>query len=192
MRWDMARRFGYMRVSTERQDEELQRHELRQAGVRDEDLFVEVYTGYSGRDERPQLDRILTEAVQGDSVVVWALDRLGRSVLHLHEIAESLRTRGVTIVAIKQGIDTGTMAGRMAYGIIGSLAEFEREMLRERVKAGMAAAKRAGRHVGRPRKLTRARLDEARRMLSEGRSFRQVAHIFDVAPSTLHEALRRS
>jgi len=116
-----------------------------------------------------------------DVVVVWALDRLARSLKQLLSIAEECRAMGVDLVSLKQNVDTTLPAGRLTFQVLGALAEFEREMLRERVKAGMAQARRSGKHVGRPARRT-FHTDEIGRMRllrSQGMSIRKLAMEFD-------------
>lgn len=183
------RTFGYARVSTPDQELRLQVDALIAAGVRREDIFVDQGSGATA--QRPGLDAMLAELRAGDVVVTWRLDRLGRSVLNLAELMERLRSRDVNVRSLTDGIDTGTSMGRLLYGLMSSLAEFERETIRERVTAGMAAAKRAGIHVGRRPSLTGEQTEEARRMLAEGKMAKQVARLLKTSESSLYRALRR-
>ena len=143
----MGRLLGYARVSTNDQDLALQLHALAGAGVEDSYLFTDVLTG--ARADRPGLTAMLTTAAAGDTIVMWRLDRLGRSVLHLADLAEQLRERGVGLRSLSDGVDTSTIGGRLLYGLLSVLAEFERETIKDRVRAGIAAARRAGVHCGR-------------------------------------------
>lgn len=143
-----GRRLGYVRVSDEDQTENLQLDALTAAGC------TAIYRdhGVSGaKAHRPGLDALLADLGSGDTIVVWKLDRLGRSTLHLFQILSELRERDVDFVSLTQGIDTTTAIGRMLYGQLAVFAEFEREQISDRTKAGMAAAKKRGVHVGRPR-----------------------------------------
>ena len=143
------RRLGYVRVSDEDQTENLQLDALNAAGC------TTLYRdhGISGAQaHRPGLDALLANLCPGDTLVVWKLDRLGRSTLHLFQILSELRQRDIDFVSLTQGIDTTTAIGRMLYGQLAVFAEFEREQISDRTKAGMAAAKKRGVHVGRPRK----------------------------------------
>lgn len=145
-----GRRLGYIRVSDEDQTEHLQLDALNAAGC------TAIYRdhGVSGaKTQRPGLDGLLSDLHPGDTLVVWKLDRLGRSTLHLLQILTELREREVDFVALTQGIDTTTAVGRMLYGQLAVFAEFEREQISDRTKAGMAAAKKRGVHVGRPKKI---------------------------------------
>jgi DNA invertase Pin-like site-specific DNA recombinase len=144
----------YVRVSTTEQDTEGQETELREYAER-RGWNYEVYRdkGQSGaKSDRPELTRLLADLRRRklDIVVVWALDRLARSLRQLLEIAEQCQSLGVDLVSLRQNIDTTLPAGRLTFQILGAVAEFEREMLRERVKAGMAQARRTGKRMGRP------------------------------------------
>lgn len=143
-----GRKIGYVRVSDADQSEDLQVDAL------EAESCDVIYTdhGVSGaRTARPALDQMLVDLKQGDTLTVWKLDRLGRSTIHLLQILSDLRDRGIHFHAITQGIDTSTAVGRMIYGQLAVFAEYERSLISERTKAGMAAAKARGVHVGRPR-----------------------------------------
>src|SRR5580700_10097893 len=181
-----AKRVGiYVRVSTNEQDTEGQETELR-AYVESRGWTHEVYRdkGQSGaKSVRPELTRLLGDLRKRklDIVVVWALDRLARSLRHLLEIAEQCQSLGVDLVSLRQNIDTTLPAGRLTFQILGAVAEFERELLRERVKAGMAQARRTGKHVGRPA-LRRFHVTDIERMQdlrSMGTSVRKLAKDFE-------------
>lgn len=183
----MGRLLGYARVSTDDQDLGLQLDALRVAGVADDDLFTDH--GISGaRADRPGLDKLLSVAVAGDTISVWRLDRLGRSVVHLATLAEDLRARGVGLRSLTDGVDTTTATGRLVYGLLSTLAEFERETIRERVKAGMQAAKKRGISVGRRKALTSAQVEHARALRAEGRSCADVAALLGVDRTTVWRA----
>ncbi|MDQ2106481.1 recombinase family protein [Azospirillum isscasi] len=185
----MGRLLGYARVSTDDQDMTLQLDALRAAGVADVDLFTDH--GVSGaQTARPGLDRLLSVAVAGDVITVWRLDRLGRSVVHLATLAEELRGRGVGLRSLTDGVDTSTATGRLVYGLLSTLAEFERETIRERVKAGMQAAKKRGVSVGRRKALTTAQAKHARALRAEGRSCAEVAALLGVDRTTVWRATR--
>lgn len=143
-----GRKIGYVRVSDKDQTEALQVDALKAAGC---DLIYGDH-GVSGAiSKRRGLDEVLSALEDGDTLVVWKLDRLGRSTIHLLQLLSDLRDRGVDFQAITQGIDTTTAVGRMLYGQLAVFAEYERTLISERTKAGMAAAKARGVHVGRPR-----------------------------------------
>ncbi|MCB1660852.1 MAG: recombinase family protein, partial [Pseudomonadales bacterium] len=158
-------KIGYVRVSDHEQTEALQLDALTREGC--EVIYGDH--GVSGAiTKRKGLDELLDALKPGDTLVVWKLDRLGRSTIHLLLLLDDLRKRGVDFVAVTQGIDTTTSIGRMLYGQLAVFAEFEREQIRERTRAGMAAAKRRGVHVGRPRKLNAAQIAHARALIADG------------------------
>ena len=144
---------GYMRVSTadERQSVDLQRDALVAAGVDERHLHQDRASG--AKDDRPGLKACLADLRHGDILIVWKLDRLGRSLSHLLTIITDLKNRGVAFRSITEQMDTTTPHGEFLFNVFGSLAQFERALIRERVNAGLAAAKRRGRIGGRPRSL---------------------------------------
>lgn len=181
-------KIGYARVSTDEQNLDLQRQALEADGCAyvHEDKASGVLNGRKG------LTDALARCHEGDVLVVWKLDRLGRSLLDLVGLVEDLKTRGVGLkVLTGQGaqVDTTRPEGRMIFGIMATLAEFERELIRERTKAGMAAAKRRGVKVGRPRKLTPYQLGQAVEMIGSGQSRADVAALLSVNVATLRRAL---
>ena len=150
-----TRRAGiYLRVSTNSQDTAMQESELLDWAER-RGWETKVYrdNGQSGaKESRPGLDALLADVRRRriDVVMVWSLDRLARSLKHLLTLAEEFHSRGVDLYSHKQAIDTASPSGRLTYQVLGAVAEFEREMLRERVRAGLAQAKRSGKKIGRP------------------------------------------
>ncbi len=176
---------GYARVSTDEQTTRLQRDALLAAGVKI--VFEDKESG--ALRSRPRLDRALAELRAGDTLVVWKLDRLGRSLRNLLEVAETLRERGVALRSLTEHIDTASAAGKMLYAVLGAVAQFERDVLRERTVAGMRAAKSRGEHIGRPPALTSSQIREARKMLERGESPSHVARVLRVGRSTLYRAI---
>lgn len=179
---------GYARVSTEEQNLDLQRQALEAAGC--EKIYEDH--GISGAAiERPGLANALAAAESGDVLVVWKLDRLGRSLPHLVEVINGLRDAGIGFRSLQEQIDTTSAGGRFYLHILAALAEFERELISERTKAGMAAARRRGKHIGRPRKLTAQQVTHARELIDSGTETRAaVAALFGVDVATLRRALR--
>jgi DNA invertase Pin-like site-specific DNA recombinase len=174
----------YVRVSTPEQDTGLQEAELLEYVERRGWSYV-VYPdqGQCGaKNDRPALTALLNDLRRrkADVVVVWALDRLARSLKHLLTIAEECRLLGVDLVSLRQNIDTTLPAGRLTFAVLGAVAEFEREMLRERVKAGMAQARRAGKRVGRPalRQFAPSEIETMRQLRLQGASVRKLATDF--------------
>ena len=150
-------KFGYARVSTQDQKLELQLDGLKSFGC--ETIFKEKMSGKN--KIRPELTKMIDRLRAGDVVVVWKLDRLGRSLKDLIELVASFREKGVEFVSLKDGIDTGTATGRFTFNIFASLAEFEREIIRERTMAGLEAARSRGKKGGRPRGLSKEALAKA-------------------------------
>ena len=182
-------KIGYARVSTDDQSLALQVDALLNAGC--DCIFRDE--GVSGTlARRPALDQLLATARDGDVIVVWRLDRLGRSLSHLIELTAVLRRRAVGLVSLCEAIDTGTSGGRLLFHIMGALAEFERALISERTRAGMMAAKGRGALLGRPRSLKPAQVDAAWRELSGGNStFAEVARRMRVSRPTLARAVKR-
>jgi DNA invertase Pin-like site-specific DNA recombinase len=182
---------GYARVSTEDQNLALQLDALRGAGC--EDIFQD--TGSGADDGRKGLSQALAALASGDVLVVWKLDRLGRSLASLVGLVEALQGRGAGLKVLTgagASLDTTKPEGRFILGVFAALAEFERELIRERTKAGMAAAKRRGRHVGRPRKLTTHKLDHARQLIADGKETKAgAAALLGVDPVTLRRHLQK-
>ncbi|WP_237183244.1 MULTISPECIES: recombinase family protein [Roseomonas] len=176
-------------MSTGDQDLALQVDALRAAGVTEENLFTDVVSG--ARADRPGLSALLAAASPGDTIVTWRLDRLGRSVLNLADLAEQLRARGIGIRSLSDGVDTSTVGGRLLYGLLSVLAEFERETIKDRVRAGMAAARRSGVHCGRRPTLKAEHVADARVRLAAGQTARSVARFLRVSEATLYRALAR-
>jgi DNA invertase Pin-like site-specific DNA recombinase len=182
-------KIGYARVSTDEQSLSLQLDALRAAGceVIHEDKASGVLNGRKG------LTAALERCAAGDVLVVWKLDRLGRSLLDLVSLVEDLKGRGIGLKVLTgegAAVDTTQPQGRMIFGILATLAEFERELIRERTKAGMQAARTRGVRVGRPLKLTEFQRREAASMLDAGKARADVAALLGVHVGTLRRALK--
>src|SRR5436305_6035039 len=157
-------KIGYVRVSKQEQNEEMQIDELKEAGC--EKWFVDKMTG--SKAERKGLDEALAYVRPGDTFVVWKLDRAGRSLKQLIELLKDLQGRGIEFVSLTEQIDTTTPGGKLIFHRMGALAEFERDLIRERTNAGLAAARARGRVGGRPRKLkTNGKVALARQMFGD-------------------------
>lgn len=146
----LMRQLGYTRVSTSNQDAQLQLDALLSVGVQKRDVFADVTSGSKTAIERPGMKRLLEYAEEGDTVVVWRVDRLGRSMIDVLNIVTPLRDRGVHVRSISDGIDPATSTGRLMLNMLATLAEYERELIIERVNAGIAAARQNGTRFGRP------------------------------------------
>lgn len=182
---------GYMRVSTDndRQSTDLQRDALLAAGVDARHLFQDYASG--ARDDRPGLAKALEYLQSGDVLVVWKLDRLGRSLPHLLSIVSSLKEKRVGFRSLTESMDTTTPSGEFLFQVFGALAQYERALTRERVIAGLAAAKRRGRRGGRPLAITGEKLDAILAALNGDMSKAAVCRNFEVKRTTLIETLAR-
>ncbi|WEE29317.1 recombinase family protein [Aeromonas hydrophila] len=182
---------GYMRVSTDndRQSTDLQRDALLAVGVDARYLFQDHASG--ARDDRLGLTKALEYLQPGDVLIVWKLDRLGRSLPHLLDIVNSLKSKEIGFRSLTENMDTTTPSGEFLFQVFGALAQYERALTRERVMAGLAAAKRRGRHGGRPLAITGEKLDAIIAALDGGMSKAAVCRNFEVKRTTLIETLAR-
>jgi DNA invertase Pin-like site-specific DNA recombinase len=182
---------GYMRVSTDgdRQVMDLQRDALLAAGIDERHLFEDRASG--SRDNRPGLAKALTFLRPGDCLVVWKLDRLGRSLPHLLTTVTDLEKRGVAFRSLTEQMDTTTPHGEFLFHIFGALAQFERSLIQERVQAGLAAARRRGRRGGRPVAIDPEKLAAVTVALEGGASKAAVCRTFGIKRSTLIDSLTR-
>jgi DNA invertase Pin-like site-specific DNA recombinase len=187
----------YARVSTSNhgQDVSMQTRELRRfceaRGWNLADSYVDV--GISGaKDRRPQLDRLMADAHRRkfDVVVVWKFDRFARSVSHLLRALETFNALGIAFVSLSESLDTSTPAGKMVFTVLGAVAELERSLIAERVRAGLRNAKAKGKRLGRPRAVVdRRRIAELR---ARGRSWRKIARVMGVSAKTCRRAWQKS
>nr|WP_221187067.1 recombinase family protein [Pseudoclavibacter helvolus] len=145
-----VRLLGYTRVSTATQDAQLQLDSLVAVGVQKRDIFADVTSGSRTAIERPGMKRLLEHAEAGDTLVVWRVDRLGRSLIDVLNTVNLLRERGINVRSVSDGIDPATSTGRLMLNMLATLAEYERELIVERVNAGIAAARQNGTKFGRP------------------------------------------
>lgn len=177
---------GYTRVSTVAQTLEQQNGALEAAGVGK--VFSDVMSG--ARDDRPGLAALMDYVREGDTVVVWKLDRLGRNMLHVLQTVRDMTERGVTLVSVTDGIDSSTPAGRMMIGVLGSLAEYERELVKERTALKRAASRANGTRFGRPMKVSDPEhIATARRMKADGHTGKDIAKYLGVSRATLYRYL---
>ena len=182
---------GYMRVSSdgERQSTDLQRDALLSAGVDPRHLFHDHASG--SRDDRPGLRDALAFLRAGDCLVVWKLDRLGRSLSHLLAVVTDLAQRGIFFRSLTENMDTATPQGEFLFQIFGALAQFERALVRERVTAGLAAARRRGRRGGRPPAIDSEKMERVLEALEAGTSKAAICRTFGIKRSTLIDTLQR-
>jgi DNA invertase Pin-like site-specific DNA recombinase len=177
---------GYARVSTQDQNLRLQLDALNAAGC--ERLYTEMASG--AQRDRPELKAALDYAREGDTLVVWKLDRLARSIRQLIETVEDLERRKIDLRSLTEAIDTTTSGGRLVFHVFAALAEFGRSVIRERTRAGLEAARARGRKGGRPRSLGEGDLTAAKAMLRDpGITVEEVARRLGVGPATLYRHL---
>ena len=181
-------KIGYARVSTDEQSLDLQCDALKQAGCTR--IFEDH--GVSGiQSQRSGLDEALTALCSGDVLMVWKLDRLGRSLRLLIDLIESLEKRGVGFQSLSDGISTTTPGGELVFHILGAIAQFERSLISERTRAGMHAAKRNGKHIGRPPKLTEDQIIHAYASIRDGHTITATAASLGCSRITLSQTLQR-
>lgn len=182
-------KIGYARVSTQDQNLELQIDALQKAEC--EKIFNEKASGAS--KERPELARLLDQLRKGDTVVIWRLDRLGRSLKHLIDLVTEFEKLEVRLISISDAIDTSTPSGRLVFNIFGSLAQFERELIKERTNAGLAAARARGRLGGRKKGLTKQAEHKAivaEKLYKDNTPINDITKTLNIAKSTLYRYLR--
>jgi DNA invertase Pin-like site-specific DNA recombinase len=181
-------KYGYARVSTDDQKADMQRAALRKAGVDRKNIFTD--NGKSGATtKRPKLQQCLKKLDSGDSLTVWKLDRLGRSLRDLIIMLDDFKERGIKFRSLTESIDTETATGRAMWQMIGVLAELERSQIKERTKAGIAAAKERGIQFGRRPKLKPYQWRKIRQRIQSGEAPGDVADSFNIGRSTLYRAL---
>ena len=173
---------GYARVSMQDQNLDLQIDALTKAGCKK--VFDDKISG--SRAERPGLAKALEMLREGDTLTVWKLDRLGRSVKNLVDLVGELHKQGVQFKSLTDAIDTGTPSGRFFFHVMASLAEMERELTVERTRAGLEVARQLGRKGGRKRQMTDSKIESAKKLLSNGVPPRDVAHNLGVSVPTLY------
>ena len=178
-------KYGYARVSTHDQNPELQLAALKKAGCRT--IFTDKATG--AHTKRPELVKCLRTLAEGDTLVVWKLDRLGRSLGDLITLLDDLKGRGVAFRSLTEAIDTETPTGRAMWQMVGILAELEKSLIQERTQAGRAAAKARGVRMGRKPILTAAQVAHARKLVAQGERPAEVAKLLGVSRRTVYRAL---
>ena len=181
-------KIGYIRVSKHEQNEALQRDALEKEKC--DKIFMDKITG--SKFERKDLDAALTFIRPGDTFVVWKLDRAGRSLKHLIELLNTLQERGIDFISLTEKIDTTTPGGKLIFHIMGALAEFERDLIRERTNAGLEAARARGHVGGRPRKLkTNGKVALARRMFADqSHSLPEICAALGISRATLYRYVK--
>ena len=180
---------GYARVSTFDQDPQMQIDALVDAGVDSRHLYEERISGST--IQRIKLKEVLEFVKDGDILVVWKLDRLGRSLQDLIYIVKDLKDKGVGFKSLTEGIDTTNSGGMLIFHIFGSLAQFERELIRERTLAGLEAAKRQGRKGGRPRSLNEEQLETMKDLIKKGKGVSYIARSLNTSRYTVYREKNR-
>ena len=178
---------GYARVSTEDQNLDLQNDALKEAKC--DHIYEEKISGKI--KDRPALDEALNFMRKGDTLVVWKLDRLGRSLRHLIEIINKLMDHGMYFMSLQEKIDTTSTSGKLIFHIFAALAEFEREIISERTKAGLKAARARGRFGGRPKKLNEQQTQMVKKMWRDHTiTIEEICRTFDISRTTLYHYLK--
>jgi Site-specific recombinases, DNA invertase Pin homologs len=173
---------GYARVSTLDQNLYLQKDALTKAGCKE--VFEDVISG--SKSERAGLEKLLKYVRPGDTVAVWKLDRLGRSLKHLIELVQMFNDRGIGFKSLQENIDTTTASGKLFLHIFGALAEFERELIRERTLAGLKAAAERGRKGGRPKAMDDKKIDQARALHRSQIPISEICKTLGISKGTLY------
>ncbi|WP_392538558.1 recombinase family protein [Legionella sp. 227] len=183
-------KIGYARVSTKEQSLSMQVDALKKAGC--DQIHEEIASG--AKTARPVLDEIMRNIREGDTLVIWKLDRLGRNLAHLIHLTNKLIEKKVGLISLNDPIDTSTAQGRMVFGIFATLAEFERELIRERTQAGLKSARARGRKGGRPKGMSKSAMEKAaiaEALYKNGTiPVKKIAEQLDISKTTLYLYLR--
>jgi DNA invertase Pin-like site-specific DNA recombinase len=178
---------GYARVSTDEQNLDLQLSALKEAGC--EEIYTDKISGTKAT--RPGLQNALSHLRSGDTFVVWRLDRLGRSLRHLIDTVTDFQERGIGFKSLQESIDTTTSGGKLVFHIFGALAEFEREIIRERTKAGLTAARARGKSGGRPKALTDKQVEMLRHLAADkDRSIKDICRTLGISRKTYYRYVK--
>jgi DNA invertase Pin-like site-specific DNA recombinase len=181
-------KIGYARVSTIEQNPELQLDALKQAGC--EKIFSDTVSGVKA--DRPGLQEALNYVRKNDCLVVWRLDQLGRSLKHLIKVVEDLEERGIGFISLQEGFDTTTSGGKLVFQIFGALAEFERNLIRKRTNAGLAAARARGKVGGRKEKLNSSKIDTLKKMYaSKDHTIKEICSTMGISKPTLYRYIEK-
>ena len=182
--------YGYARVSTEDQTYNLQIDALQRYGVKSENIIVETVSGGVAPDKREELSTLIEKLQAEDTLVVWKLDRLGRSALDMLSLDMLFRERKIKLVSLTEGVDTDTPAGQFYYSILAALAQMERATIRERINAGLAAARLRGKTLGRPRKLRTDIIRQVQLLKRHGETISCIVKALKISRATVYRALR--
>ena len=182
----MGQRIGYARVSTDDQNLDLQHDALRKAGIFDDRLYSDTASGKDA--DRKELLACLKALREGDTLVVWRLDRLGRSLPDLVRIVGELEDKGISFESLTEMIETSSAAGKLVFHVFAALAEFERNLIRERTRAGLVAARARGRSGGRKPKLSKAQIKEINAMVDAQKlPIGRIAELYGVSRTTIYK-----
>ena len=182
--------FGYARVSTHEQSLDLQIDALLKAGCKEENIITDKIS--ATYKDRPGLDQLLAKLREGDEIVVWRLDRLGRSLRHLMDLMSDFESQNIGFKSIEENIDTTTATGKLTFHIFGAMAEFERNLIRERTLAGLSAARARGRMGGRPGKLSETQIKQLNKLYKDKEiSIAQLCEMFKISKPTLYKYLQK-
>jgi len=185
--WSWTVKIGYARVSTADQHLRMQEDALRSAGC--EEIFTDVISG--AKSLRPGLDKALEYVREGDTLVVWKLDRLGRSIQHLILLMTSLNERKIGFKSLQESIDTSTSGGKLIFHMFGALAEFERDLIQERTQAGLKAARARGKMGGRPPLLDTRQINRMIEMYNEQKNtVAEICKIYDISRPSFYNYLK--
>lgn len=179
---------GYARVSTASQTTDLQEDALHSAGI--STIFKDIISGST--TERPQLNECLKYLRKGDTLIVWKLDRLGRSLKHLIALIQEFEEKGIHFKSLQESIDTSSSSGKLIFHLFCALAEFERNLISERVRSGIESARKRGRKGGRPEVMTREQAEKAYRLLNSGNaSPKELMTMFNVKKTSLYKYIKQ-
>lgn len=182
--------YGYARVSTGDQSADMQVRALLDAGVREENVYQDIFTGT--RKDRPEFSRLLEHVQSGDTIICWKLDRLGRSVSHLSILLEDMDKKGVTIRSLVDGLDTSNKSSKMLYHMLSIVSEMERDNIHARVLEGISNAQKfgtkSGKPIGRP-KVDRMKIEQAIDLMQQGKSIRVASRRTGIGEATLYRRL---
>ena len=180
---------GYARTSKADQNIDLQTDELKKAGC--EKIFIDRISGT--KEQRPELNECIKYLRTGDKLVIWRFDRLGRSLKHLITIFNELNGKGIEVQSLKEEIDTSSATGKLTFHIFASLAEFERELIVERTKAGLESARSRGKLGGRPKKLSENDVKKIKKLLEDKDiTIKEIAETFNVSRKTIYRYIEKA
>lgn len=184
----MSKLIGYARVSTSDQNPALQIDALKAAGVAEENIFIDHSSG--AKADRPELSKCLKALQEGDTLVIWKLDRLGRSLSHLIQWIKTLGDMGVHLKSLTESIDTDTAGGELMFHVMGAFAQFERSIIVERTNEGLAAARKKGKVGGRPKiKKNDPSFDQVKRLSDAGYDAKEISETLGISKRTAHRRL---